>query len=272
MKPAWPLIDAALVGDSVDTIKAGLIPPLQRALYELRTILSSGATFGDNMNAAIVEIPLCVHGTERVWSNPLKSKPIGFIPMDSTRQLAGYPDFNDAPLDASGNVIAKSFGLTASYEMNHTKECRIKNASATQSIANNSDTAITGWDTVSFSRGTTITDDGSIFTIAEAGTYTASIHCPLEAATYTAYNLYLQIGGSNDNLNMYFPVAFTTGPDLTGACTFRVTAGQTLVARIYQANGAAAARNITTARRIAIHRLYNDTVPSATVTGILVGG
>ncbi len=247
-----------------------------KVLGDLRAMLGGGLTFKDNVNCAIITLD-CQHGVETRVTNPLRTVPIAFFPISSmsitaiggqsngaARPIDDYPTLNTSRTDGF-------LGVTVNYELNHTQPCLIRTASAVQAIAHGGGgAALTGWNTTSFSRGSVISDNGSIFTVTEAGTYSVAVKLPFEAGTYTAADLWINTGTvvAED----YRALAFTDRPIINVATIVQLAAGGTITAFTYHTNAAVAARNVTTERRIAIHRLFNDTVPLGRVTGILVGG
>ncbi len=260
-------------------MKLGWNPSIEK----IADLLNNQATFGDNMNAAIVEIPLCVHGSEILWKSPLKSRPIGFWPLtaiqeDGTRlQFAGDPLFNDLPLGGDGKVKQGHFSITPHYELNHTQPCLKKYHSTTESVANNATEDVIDWDSTARSVGSVISVSAGIFTVSEAGSYLVTLTVPWQAGvTYTDVAAYISSGGVLTDLQTFLPAPFTNGPVINCAGVLNLAAGGTFKARVYQQNAAALARTIlggaTTGKQISVQRIYNDSIPSATIKGILVGG
>jgi hypothetical protein len=162
-------------------------------------------------------------------------------------------------------------GITAHYDLEHSEPCLIKTKSGNQSINNNTETALTGFDTTTYSRGSVITDNGSVFTVSEAGTY--QVHLQLQWAgggvTYSALETYLNVtGGSAYYLNTFSPVTYGNAPSTVVSGVVRLAAGGSFTPYGYQTNAATAARNVTggtDGTRIMIHRLHNDSTPRARV-------
>lgn len=265
------------------------LAPIGRQLAAMardgRDILNGGVLLKDNICCALVDMSFqrlmqLTSGVERPIANPLAPRgivPMGFTPVyaeDANRvplKIAGW-QYNTTPRDGGNKVMPGFVGLTVDFELDHAQPCLIKTASAVQSLTPSfANVTLTGWDTTQFSRGNKISDNGSIFTLSEAGTYSISISGQPEPNTYTAFQMFAQFA-TYTIPRMYLPVAFTDGPIMTISGVVQVAAGDTFVVQALQANGAAAARNIQAGRRIMIQRLYNDTVKTGRVVGILWGG
>lgn len=282
MRPSWPQIDLAKIANTLESVRSGFVTPAARALNDVRKILSNGMTFADNMNAAWVEFE-AKHGTEARVANPLNGIPRAFIPVDAltlsalggrltgTKQtLITQPLLNTQRTDGF-------LGIRVQYDLAHEQPSLIRTASAVQSIAAaGGDKQLTGWDTTESSRGSVISDNGALFTVSEAGSYLVVLLVRFQSgATYTKCEATIRAAGVNHG-DSFVPAPMTDGGYFTCSAILRLAAGGTFDTSVFQDNAAAAARNVlsgaSTGRRIAIHRLYNDTTPAARVRGILVGG
>lgn len=245
------------------------------------SVLQNGSNVADNSTSGEKQL-LLTHNVEVAIANPLKVPVRGVLPVqcqgvvlntDGSPTSSTYAldmptiSWRPNPLSTDGGVLVK-----AAYNLNHAQPCLIRTASSVQSIPHGgSGTALTGWNTTAFSRGSVISDDGSIFTVTEAGTYSVAIKIPFSAGTYTAADVWINVGGvlvSED----YRPVAFTDLPIINETTIVQLAAGGTFTAFAYHTNAAVAARDVTTARRIAIHRLFNDSVPVGRINLLFYGG
>jgi hypothetical protein len=259
-------------------LNSAIVVPAKEALRQVRSALTGNLTISDNSYAAVVTLGLLgnnksqtlINGTEYLIQNPLKTTPIGFTPIyafDSNYTAVDIPQCTLNLARTDGYL-----GITTNFDLQHTLPCMIRTASAVQSIGNASTTQLTGWDTVVKTRGSVITSNGTTFTISEAGTYMVSVILPLETATYTAAQVQIRQGGVII-WRQYLAATFSDSPYLQSNGIVRLTGSDTIDFAAFQSNGAAAARNTVAAeRRMAIERLYNDTVFTGNVTGILWGG
>lgn len=138
MKPGWGSIDAARIGETVESLKDVLVQPTSRALVELQAMLTGGLTFTDNVKCAIIKRDL-VHGLEQPIT--LGFKPIGVYALRSEAVGANVRyavESLDWRMDAPGGTI----GVTARYAA-PVGGIELTRTSAT--IANATDTAVT-WD------------------------------------------------------------------------------------------------------------------------------
>lgn len=116
MKPGWGNIDAARVGDTVESLKDVLVGPTSRALLELQAMLTGGLTFTDNIKCAIIKRDL-VHGVEQPVT--LGFRPIGMYALRSEAVGANVRyavESLDWRMDAPGGTI----GVTARYDQSAT--------------------------------------------------------------------------------------------------------------------------------------------------------
>lgn len=189
-------------------------------------------------------------------------------------QVLGGPSWRSlGRTQDNGEVL----GITMQYDLAHTQPYLIRTASAVQSIAAaGGDKQLTGWDTTESSRGSVISDNGALFTVSEAGSYLVALLVRFQSgATYTKCEATIRAGGVNHG-DSFVPAPMTDGGYFTCSAVLRLAAGGTFDASCFQDNAAAAARNVlsgaSTGRRIAIHRLYNDTAPTGRVTLMYFGG
>jgi hypothetical protein len=225
-----------------------------------------------------------VHGIERRIRNPYGSDLEGIdaircigIDVDS----AGKPNGGTFELDVAGlrwrHIQSRPgepslVGVTLLYDLAHTEPMLIRTASATQNVANNTLTDMTGWNTTETSRGAVISDDGTTFTVTEAGTYAITLAAGFTGgSTYSAADVWIDQGGTARAEN-YLPAPFTDGPLLTTSTVLSLAAGGTFKARAFQTNAATATRTLRANRRITIHRLCSDETPRGRVTLRFDGG
>lgn len=258
-----------LKGEGIDKILLALNTNTQT----LRDVLGGNFGLEDNAGAKFVTVK-CTHGVETFIKNPFAPqvpRAVVVAGYDGTLQLLGEPLWRRVNSETQPDVL----GLKVAFDLAHTQPCLIKTASAVQSLPNGANTIITGWDVTEFSRGNVITDNGSVFTVSEAGTYTLAFQTNMEAVgTYITHQAFFDLG-TYSHPRTYMPVTYSDAPRLTATGTARLAAGATFNAQALQAQSVSASRNIlggVTGRRIAIHRLYNDTVPIANVTFLLVRG
>ncbi len=268
MRLRWPRIDPnKIVGvNHLARIVDGYRSDLER-------ILNNGGTYADNMHCAVLEMSM-THGVPVPIVNPLRTRPRGIHVLDAR-------DSNGVPMSVLGSpkldfLRPDGFmGISVEYDLRHTEPCLIRSATGTKVFNDNTDTLIDGWDDPLFTRGSVITANATndTFTFAEAGTYTLTCKLAMPGGfAYSLFQLYATIGGVGALLNHLDFVAFTNQPIRTMTGVFRVTAGQTLLTRGQQTSGG----NRTVAagagsRYLAIHRLYNDSVPTGIVRLVLVG-
>ncbi len=275
MKPSWANIDAARIGDTVESLKSMLVRPTTEALSQLRAMLAGGITFRDNFKCAIIERDL-VHAVETPIT--LGFKPIGVYALRS-EALGTYSryaiDSLDWRLDAPGGTI----GVKAKYDLNHTGPSLIKYHSTTEAIAHGAPLRdVVSWDSTERADSTgVITEATGIFTVSEAGLYHVSIMLSFQTGvTYTEIAALISQGTASYMGETYIPAALSNGPTITCTALLSLAAGGTFKAVAYQVNAAVAARNLIGGRdsgkKIQIARLRNDAVPTNTVTLLCVGG
>jgi hypothetical protein len=259
-----------------------LIQRINSANEQTTQALMQNLTIADNMNAAFTDPIRLTHGTEVKIKNPLKVRPVAVHAVRSsavnggTRYRVENVDWH--LINGASEKDQQQIGITVNFDLEHTRPCLIKTKSGSQSINNNTETALTGFDTTTYSRGSVITDNGSVFTVSEAGTY--QVHLQLQWAgggvTYSALETYLNVtGGSAYYLNSFSPVTYGNAPATVVSGVVRLAAGGSFTPYGYQTNAATAARNVTggtDGSRIMIHRLYNDTAPQNDVTFVVYGG
>lgn len=273
MKPNFERFDPVRVGNSIASIKDGLVKPFQKLHDFVRLYGSNGLTLEDNMRAVVMEnIPL-VHGVEYVFDRPKTLPYPKWCRLLDSTLTGGVSSLPVASLQLNKARTDGRLGITAYFDGRHTEPCLIMTKSAPQSINNNTTTTVTGWDTTQFSRGSVITTDGTTFTFSEAGTYHVAFLGFLQlGASYTAAQAWIDAPTTQEVALTYLAAPFTDGPIIQVSGIMRIAAaGQTCIARIFQTNAAAVARNLNSganSARIAVNRLYNDTVTgySANVT------
>lgn len=278
-KPTWGVLDAKALG-SVDGWQKNAVPVLNKALLEQRQILHGGWTIADNALAKIITLDF-VHGQETPIDIPKKfgTRALAFQPLEAYNLATGValavpsaPRYNRQRADGR-------LGVTIDFDLRHTEPCLIKTASAAQSINHATSTDMSGWNTTVKTRGSVITDNGTTFTLAEAGSYLVLLQAQLQqGVSYSEFQIWVDVdgvsfaGGSVDDA-----VAFSNGPVKRFSTVVPANAGSTLKARAYQTNGLSAPRNLAAGgpgaigKRIEIHRIYNDSTPTGRVTGILWG-
>jgi hypothetical protein len=258
-------------GDYVDRI----LEKINSDSEQTNNALMQNLTIADNMNAAIVPYAF-THATEKKIPNPLKTRPVGVYPIRAMAINGGtryaIESYDWRFVDSGDPKQPQQIGVTIDYKLDHAKPCLIRMASAVQLIPRGIVTALTGWNVTEFSRGSEISDDGSIFTVSEAGTYLISANLAFEAATYTGGYLVIRTPGSIDIAEDFRVYTSADRPIINAAGTVKLAAGGTFTAFGYHTNAALVDRNVTTERRISVHRLYNDTVPQNTVSLLVIGG
>jgi hypothetical protein len=161
--------------------------------------------------------------------------------------------------------------LTIEYDLRHTEPCMERLHNATQSIGDGA-TIDVAFNTPVFTRGSVITYSAPNFTVSEAGTYALYAATPLEGGglTYDSADVWFDFGGSTIS-EFWIPATFNNGPRLVTTVTRKLAAGATFKVRCFQSNTAPASRNLmATQTTMAVHRLYNDTIPTGIVSGLLV--
>lgn len=220
------------------------------------------------------------HGVETLIANPYGASssrfPVAILSHYATDSTTGLVT-PIANISISAPRADKRIGITVQYDLAHTQPSLIRTASAVQSIAAaGGDKQLTGWDTTESSRGSVISDNGALFTVSEAGSYLVALLVRFQSgATYTKCEATIRAGGVNHG-DSFVPAPMTDGGYFTCSAVLRLAAGGTFDASCFQDNAAAAARNVlsgaSTGRRIAIHRLYNDTLPTAAVKAVFISG
>jgi hypothetical protein len=116
VKPNFPRFDPTRVGDTLASLKNGLVQPFQAVHDFVRQHLNNGLTLTDNMRAAIVTFPL-VHGVEYVFDAPktLLSRPQWARPLGS-ELASGSPSAPLVALVLNKTRSDRRLGLTAYYD------------------------------------------------------------------------------------------------------------------------------------------------------------
>lgn len=219
------------------------------------------------------------HGTTTTITSPLPEGMtigsivptycLGYTPTTG----ATYTTLGIPRVDWQVNTNAAGIDLTPDFPLNHTQPCLIKTASADQSIPSGANTQLTGWDVTYYSRGSVISDNGTLFTLAEAGTYSVAVYIFMESSTYTGTQIIFTDGVAIDFPQQYLPATLNDGARLTAAGIIKATANQTFYAGLFQANAGALNHNVkggANFRRIEFHRLYNNTIPTGKVTLLFI--
>ncbi len=252
-----------------------LIEKMNGDAEQTNQALTNNLTFADNMNAAVVRYNL-THGSELKIPNPLKTRPVGVLAIRSASINGGsryaIDSFDWRFIDSGDPKDKQQLGVTARYDLSHAEPCMTRTASAVQSITHGAINTVNGWNTNEFSRGSVITTDNTTFTVSESGTYSVSALITYETATYTYGYVSISTSGGviiTRDLRAY---TSTDRPNINVSGVIRLAAGTTFTVVTLHTNAAVAARNLTTERRITVHRLYNDTTPTNTVTLLVIGG
>jgi hypothetical protein len=269
MKPAWPLIDAAKLGTTVETLRAGLGGPVQRALTDLRAMLTNGLTIRENMLADIVTLEL-THGVEKEKPNPGAFKPIGFIPIyaeDSDGQAVALPacTFNRNP--ESGRDW---YGVTARYPA-PLGLCSVSRDS-NQNIASGAAFTAVQFSDEDLQVGDAAWSSGANtrITLASAGVVRVTRQGLFDTAA-GGYRVWaVRKNGAGNYAETITPGGSYAGS--AGSDLIEVAAGDYLEFCVQQTSGAAL--NLLVSDRIAMTAEYVSPPldRAASVTGILVGG
>jgi len=270
LKPGWPRIDAAKIGDTVESIKSMLVTPTARALVELQNMLGGGLTFTDNFKCSIVEKAL-THGVEMPITCGFN--PIGVYALRSEAIKDGSRYSIDS-LDWRFGAPGGTIGVTAKFDLGHSGQLLEKHRTTNQTIANNTLTTVL-WESTTNTRGSVITESSGSFSVTEAGVYFVSGQVNISGGALTAFQAWLEMGGNRFGDTGFFA---TTTADALVSTSWPITmaAGDSVKFVAYQTNAAVANRTIigtnTNRARMAVQRLYNATVPQNNVTLLLVGG
>lgn len=286
-RPDWPLFEPQRLGETFASWRENLAFPLQKLMVDARQMLGGGLLRKDNSLCAVVDLNFnnqlqLTSGVERLLANPLVAKgatPIGFTPWyaedanGNPLKIAGCK-FNPAPKDAAGNRLTGFVGVTVDFDLQHTLPLLEMHKTASQSIANNTATTVT-WDAITNSRGSVITQSAGTFTVSEAGTYLVSWTFGMAGGTFTIcqgtiISSTLTKGNAADTATQASDYISTISYPLV------LAAGATFIANAFQTNGAAAARILNgtseNRNRIAVQRLYNNSVQQGRVLGVLEVG
>jgi hypothetical protein len=271
---AWK-IDPLAVDDTIESIRKDLASPVSKVVDDLRAMLMSGLLIRDNFNAAIVEVS-CKHGSEAILSNPLKGKPLFFLPFNATTS-------NGTVYRIDGTPILRVrpdglLGATVYYDLRHTEPYYERSHSVPQSIAHNSIQTVV-FDTLGDVNGDSFSYNAGEFSVPTAGLYQITFKSQFENATFTSSALQI-VTGTTRIADAYTPAALTGGMGIVTTAISQISnpASTTITVKAYHTNAAAAARNLlgnsslNQMTRISIARLHNDSTPTCTVTGVLFGG
>lgn len=275
-------------GQWIDTMLSNRNEFIRKAIAAFR----NNITVLDNTPYVEKEIDL-KHGVEMRVSNPLSGISVKSVAalqcdgltLDDKGQPTGQVYTLDKPAiswrptgDKDGSIFVK-----AMYELNHTYPCLIHRATADQNITDGTKTALV-YDYPYYVRGDVITTaDNTIFTIGEPGTYFVTITCnmkeyyyrELELSLDTADVQYLIYSNTIDEDASGARIADGMTPTIVVGMPMSFNAGDTVQAFIRQRNATAATHEALGAhivyRKIAIHRLYNDTIPVGRVNLLFYG-
>jgi hypothetical protein len=239
----------------------------------------------ENTTSAFSDPLLLRHNTETRIKNPLAERGIALRGLYAVRCVGVEIGSDNKPTRkvyslATPQIIweaadseSSTVLVTALYDMKHTEPCMERLHDATQSIGDGA-TIDVAFNTAVFTRGSVITYSAPNFTVSEAGTYTMYAAAPLEGGglTYDSADLWFDFGGTTIS-ELWLPMATNNGPRLVTTVTRKLAAGATFKVRCFQSNTAPAARNLmATQTTMAVHRLYNDSVPAGRVTLFFFGG
>jgi hypothetical protein len=290
------LIPSEQLRDAFDSFLRSFLPVHNKFQQSMARGLRNGLTIGENMNARIVALgnykvngvtqPTLTSGVEYAIVNPFKpGRPVMFMP--------GYAE------DANGNTLnivswgmnqRRSdglLGLTVGLDLLHTQPYLEKYLASNFSVNNTTDTTVL-WDTTGATRGSGISYSSGVFTVAEAGTYHIGGTIAWQGSvTYTSMEMRVRIisGAANGIANLGTAAYPAINAAMTDYCwlnfsaQIKLLAGATFDIRVYQANGAAAARvvrgtasNAILPSFVSVNRIYNDTAKTGRVVGVLWGG
>lgn len=282
MKPNanWK-IDPLAVDETIESIRSNLASPISRVVDDLRKMLLSGLSISDNMNAAIVTLS-CKHGVESPLSNPLKGKPLFFLPFYAAIATGSTSGGTEYRIDGTPVLRIRPDGLvgiTVYYNLKHTIPSASLGKTSTQSIGNSGTGTAVTWDSNSFSSdGIISVTSSSRITFSEAGRYSlmGNLNYAGNAtgirSVFFAANGATPFSGTDGSMKGYAQIinAGVGSMSVIGCAEFDIAAGGYVQMYGFQTSGAGL--NIDAYSQCQISRVRNDSTPTCTVTGVLFGG
>lgn len=283
MKAKFPIIQPNSIADSAT--KQNLALPIADVVTQLRTMLNSGLTIQDNMNASIVSVT-CTHGVMASFQNPTPSKPLFFLPIStSTTSGAAALPLQGTPI-LNTSLSNNQLGLTVQYQLPVGEQLELA-LTTTQSLTTSGSSQTITWSgivTAASKVGTALSWDGATkINILESGLYLVHAKATFLQNATGVRAIYIRSAAGTQFSSVELPAApVATFTQISESKSIVLSSGAALVLAARQdsggalslnGNGTLSSQDETIGRTVfSATRVRNDNAYSAIVTGILWGG